>query len=127
MAFDTPPEADWRPGPIQQLIGRAFIPGRKSARQVNEDFLEWVDEEPDRPFFAHPAGKVHRKIVCSRPGPTDTKLSPAPVNSATAVRSVLARAGNSSQVRHRSVGVFHPGKSTFIGCARASNSMSFGT
>jgi arylsulfatase A-like enzyme len=52
MAFDTPPEADWRPGPIQQLIGRAFIPGRKSARQVNEDFLEWVDEEPDRPFFA---------------------------------------------------------------------------
>jgi arylsulfatase A-like enzyme len=47
-----PPIAEWRAGLLQHLLGHAFLPGRKTADMVNENVLEWIDEEPAEPFFA---------------------------------------------------------------------------
>ncbi|MGH7503099.1 MAG: sulfatase [Longimicrobiales bacterium] len=43
---------DWYVGPVQRLLGKEFLPGRKTAPMVNESFLRWLDEEPSAPFFA---------------------------------------------------------------------------
>lgn len=51
LGFDTP-VADWRPGRVQALFGRPFLPGRKAADQVNRDVLDWLDAtEDERPYF----------------------------------------------------------------------------
>jgi len=51
LAFDAP-IGDSREGLVQELIGRAFLPGRKTAVHVNQNLLEWIDDDPDRPYFA---------------------------------------------------------------------------
>jgi arylsulfatase A-like enzyme len=51
LAFDAS-IGDSREGLVQELIGRPFLPGRKTAVHVNQTLLEWIDDDPDRPYFA---------------------------------------------------------------------------
>ena len=37
---------------LRQLLGYYDLLGRKTAARVNQDFLTWLDRQPNRPFFA---------------------------------------------------------------------------
>ena len=37
---------------VRRMTGRYDVPGRKTARDINRDLLDWLERRPGRPFFA---------------------------------------------------------------------------
>ncbi|MCI0434908.1 MAG: sulfatase [Gemmatimonadetes bacterium] len=70
-------QGGWTVSVFRRLLGqRHRYIGRKSAEQVNADFLEWLDGQPaDRPFFAF-LNLFDAHLPYAPPAPYDTLFEP---------------------------------------------------
>jgi arylsulfatase A-like enzyme len=66
----------WEAGPVPAILGYRQFMGRRLGESIDEEFLEWIDERADRPFFAF-LNYFDAHLPYVPPAPFDTMYTPA--------------------------------------------------